>query len=315
MLQADAGLAGIFDDADVLCRHRRKKRGDRRPRRHLVRRADHRQGGNAHRRRSDQSVPDRQGPPIEPVLAVEPLHDLIDQTARQGHLVEGPALDSRVDLGGARICYMPFGRNQAPGANAEYIRRLIRNKHESVLEHVAWAVLISRVSRAFTHQLVRRRVGFAFSQLSQQHHDESDVRFVTPPGIDRHPELVRTWEHVMGDSQAAYRNMLAQLSAQKKRPHLESPREELRAIRSAARSVLPNASETVIAATINARALRHFLRIRGGIVGDTEMRRVAAALLESIRPEAPALFCDFSIEFTSYGLPLVVHQPNVWESY
>jgi thymidylate synthase (FAD) len=79
-------------------------------------------------------------------------------------------------------------------------------------------------------------------------------------------------------------------------------------LRSAARSVLPNASETVIVATINARALRHFLKVRGGIVGDAEMRSVSAALLETLRPEGPALFFDFQVEYPEDGLPLVVHK-------
>jgi hypothetical protein len=69
--------------------------------------------------------------------------------------------------------------------------------------------------------------------------------------------------------------------------------EVLTNIRSAARSLLPNATETKIMFTANARALRHFLEMRGGIVGDEEMRRYAAALLECLQVEAPAPFSDF----------------------
>jgi thymidylate synthase (FAD) len=208
-----------------------------------------------------------------------------------------------------RVCYMSFGSHQAPGTNADYIRKLIRNEHESVLEHAAWTVLISGVSRAFTHQLVRHRVGFAFSQLSQQYHDESDIRFVRPPGIDQDPELAKVWDDAMQQSQKAYRTILGKLATEKVRAAMKSSREVVRAMRSAARSVLPNASETVVVATINARALRHFLKVRGGIVGDAEMRCVAAALLDAIRPEGPALFSDFFVEHLSDGLPLVVHRP------
>ncbi len=238
------------------------------------------------------------------------LENFLPEGKRQWHEAEGPTAAERLIEFAGRICYMSFGSNQAPGTNAEYIRKLIRNKHESVLEHATWTVLISGISRAFTHQLVRHRVGFAFSQLSQQYHDESNIRFVVPMGIDQNPELLQTWEHAMRDSQVAYRNILAKLSSQTAWPLAESPREELREIRSAARSVLPNASETVIVATMNARALRHFLKVRGGIVGDSEMRCVAAALLQGIRPEGPALFYDFSIEYLADGLPLVVHQPT-----
>jgi thymidylate synthase (FAD) len=224
---------------------------------------------------------------------------------------EGPTPAERLVEFAGRVCYMSFGAHQAPGTNADYIRRLISNAHESVLEHAVWTILISGVSRAFTHQLVRHRVGFAFSQLSQQYHDESNLRFIRPPGIDQVPELAQLWEKAVRETQSAYRRILAELGADTESPVLEPPREALRAIRSAARSVLPNASETVIVVTVNARALRHFLKVRGGIIGDLEMRSVSAALLETIRPEGPALFDDFSIEYPPDGFPLVVHRPFV----
>src|SRR5450759_2970701 len=126
------------------------------------------------------------------------LEDFLPEGKHHGCEAEGPtALERLVEFAG-RICYMSFGSNQAPGTNAEYIRKLIRNKHESVLEHAAWTVLISGVSRAFTHQLVRQRVGFAFSQLSQQYHDESNIRFVVPPGIDQIPERNRSQSLILG---------------------------------------------------------------------------------------------------------------------
>ena len=67
-----------------------------------------------------------------------------------------------------RICYMSFGEKQSRRSNREYIQNLIAQGHESVLEHVSWTFLIVGVSRAFTHQLVRHRIGFSFSQLSMK---------------------------------------------------------------------------------------------------------------------------------------------------
>src|SRR5262249_24968483 len=80
--------------------------------------------------------------------------------------------------GAGRVCYLSFGTRQAPRTNSEYISHLIAMGHESVLEHVTWGFVLTGVSRAFTHQMVRHRVGFAFSQLSQQYHDERDATFV-----------------------------------------------------------------------------------------------------------------------------------------
>jgi thymidylate synthase (FAD) len=227
----------------------------------------------------------------------------------QGHWRELEAAtpaERLVEFAG-RTCYMSFGNRQAPGTNSEYIRKLIRNKHDSVLEHAAWTVLLSGVSRAFTHQLVRHRIGFSYSQLSQQYHDESDTHFVRPVELTRFPDLAAIWEKAVGDSQIAYHKLLGGLG--ESTSILPGDRREaIRAMRSAARSVLPNAIETVVVVTFNARSLRHFLSIRGSIIGDSEMRRVAAALLEAIQPEGPALFFDFSIEYPADGLPLVVQR-------
>jgi len=90
-----------------------------------------------------------------------------------------------------------------------------------------------------------------------------------------------------------------------------SKKEFKRAIRSAARSVLPNATETKIVVTANARALRHFFKIRGSIPGDIEMREAVAALFKLVQAEAPSLFADFTLEELADGSPVLTHSnPN-----
>ena len=215
------------------------------------------------------------------------------------------AAEHLVEFAG-RVCYMAFGPAQSPKTTTEYIHHLIRSGHDSVLEHATWSFAIFGVTRAFTHQLVRHRVGFSFSQLSQQYHDESEAKFVRPAGLDMLPDAAALWDKAVMDSQKAYRQLLVLLAADK---NILPQKEAVRALRSAARSVLPNATETAIVVTANARAVRHFLKERGGIVGDAEMRLVSAALLEVLRPEGPALFSDFTIEHPGDGMPLVVHLP------
>jgi thymidylate synthase (FAD) len=208
-----------------------------------------------------------------------------------------------------RVCYMSFGPRQSPTTNAEYIRKLVRNGHDSVLEHAVWTVVLSGVSRALTHQFVRHRIGFSYSQLSQQYHDESEARFVRPAVLERFPELGELWDLAMNNSQSAYRRILSKLNAAPDETLSRDKREAIRAMRSAARSVLPNATETVLVTTFNARSLRHFLQIRGSTMGDSEMRCVSAALLAAVRADGPALFFDFAIEDAADGLPIVIHRP------
>jgi thymidylate synthase (FAD) len=205
-----------------------------------------------------------------------------------------------------RICYMSFGANQSPRSNKEYIANLIANGHESVLEHVSWTFLLQGVSRAFTHQLVRHRPGFAYSQLSQQYHDETDADFVEPHGLKQYPAIFERWSQAIHTAATSYRAILNELETEtcKSTPDI-SKKELTRAIRSAARSVLPNATETKIVVTANARALRHFLEVRGGIVGDFEMRAVSKLLYEMVRSEAPSFIADFECHTLQDGSPSI----------
>jgi thymidylate synthase (FAD) len=207
-----------------------------------------------------------------------------------------------VEIAG-RVCYMSFGKHQSARSNAEYLDNLIMSGHESVLEHVNWTFLLEGVSRAFTHQLVRHRPGWAYSQLSQQYVDEADAQFVEPEEIRGDPELSREWHEAVAATREAYvrlRELLSKSAGRNK--------EQLRRVRSAARSVLPNATETKILVTANARALRHFFQVRGAIEGDSEMRLVCAQLLTLVQREAPNLFCDFSIQRLGDGSPMVIHE-------
>jgi len=222
---------------------------------------------------------------------------------------EASSSENIVEAAG-RLCYMSFGSKQFRKCNKDYIQNLIAQGHESVLEHVNWSFVLTGVSRAFTHQLVRHRVGFSFSQLSQQYHDENDASFVMPNIIARFPHLIEHWSRSVDESKHAYQQLLALLESEifLKLSPLEK-KEFRRAVRTAARSVLPNATETKIFITANARAIRHFLAIRGGIPGDEEMRVVSTLILGALNQEAPALFSDFIIENMSDGTPIVRQIP------
>ncbi|HST58632.1 MAG TPA: FAD-dependent thymidylate synthase, partial [Longimicrobium sp.] len=92
-----------------------------------------------------------------------------------------------------RMCYLSFGEDAGlegghksiPGrtSNEAYLGNILQVKHGSVLEHAVWTVLIEGVSRSLTHELIRHRAGFGFSQLSQRYVDESHIGFVVPPEI------------------------------------------------------------------------------------------------------------------------------------
>jgi thymidylate synthase (FAD) len=220
---------------------------------------------------------------------------------------DGNATDAErlVEFAG-RVCYLSFGRQQSTRSNREYIANLIRRGHDSVLEHAVWTFVLAGISRAFTHQLVRHRVGLSYSQLSQQYHDERATPVIRPAEIDRSARAAAAWDAAIAASRAAYATIADEFGLDEPG---RLPAERRRALRSAARSVLPNALESIIVVTANARAIRHFLKLRGGIEGDPEMRLVAARLLETLRPEGPALFADFIVSDPGDNLPLVSQVP------
>ncbi len=99
---------------------------------------------------------------------------------------------------------------------------------------------------------------------------------VRPVELAQFPHLAESWDKTMKESRLAYRQILGGLTEQSNLS--QDRREAIRAMRSAARSVLPNTSETVIAVTFNARSLRHFLTVRGSIIGDANALRFRGAV-------------------------------------
>lgn len=77
-----------------------------------------------------------------------------------------------------RLCY-DFAKPR-PGGNKAYLNHIKEVGHGSVLEHVNWSFIITGVSRSLSHELVRHRAGWGFSQLSQRYVDSKDVAFVVP---------------------------------------------------------------------------------------------------------------------------------------
>lgn len=191
-----------------------------------------------------------------------------------------------------RVCYMSFGKGRK--TNREYLQNIISVQHGSVLEHAAWSFLITGVSRSFTHELVRHRAGFGYSQLSQRYVDERECDFVEPACIAEDAELHTAWEESVRQSHQAYCKLVEGLARKYKDEPDPTMRRKL--ARQAARSVLPNATETKIFVTGNARAWRHFIELRASEHAEVEIRGVAVQVLKLLQQEAPSVFGDYTLE-------------------
>ena len=203
-----------------------------------------------------------------------------------------------------RTCYMSFGKGRK--TNREYLENILTSKHGSVLEHAVWCLLITGISRALTHELVRHRAGFGYSQLSQRYVDESEAQYVVPPLYQESPELRAKWQQTIECVRKAYVE-LAEATAQyvqEKHPEM-APRDRRKWARQAARSILPNATETKIFVTGNSRAWRHFLELRGSVHADTEIRLLAVEVFRALKKESPNIFQDLELAEEPDGLPSV----------
>lgn len=191
-----------------------------------------------------------------------------------------------------RLCYMSQ-RNPAQRETREYLENIKKQGHGSVLEHANFSVLLEGVSRSLTHELVRHRAGWAYSQLSQRYVDESDAQFVVPPAIIGDEALEATWKAQIESAKRTYVDLVEQLM--ERYAWVTDKVHRRKMAREAARGVLPNSTETKIVVTGNARAWRTMLELRAGEGAELEIRRLAVVLLRLMQAEAPAFFNDFEV--------------------
>lgn len=191
-----------------------------------------------------------------------------------------------------RLCYMSQA-NPAKRPTREYLDNIKKQGHGSVLEHANYSLLLEGVSRSLTHELVRHRAGFAYSQLSQRYVDESKASFVLPPAIIGEEKLETAWREQVESAQQTYVSLVEQLM--ERYGWIADRVHRRKMAREAARAVLPNATETKIVVTGNVRAWRTMLELRSSEGAEMEIRRMAVAVLRLLQREAPGFFSDFVI--------------------
>ena len=181
----------------------------------------------------------------------------------------------------ARLCYAggdleALQQRIAQSDQHAFLRKVREMGHESVLEHVSFTFLIEGVSRALLAQLTRHRIA-SFSVQSQRYVSYAGgFGYVVPPAV-----------HALGaQAEAEYAAQMAQLQA-----WYESWQERL-GTNEDARFVLPNACETRLLVTMNARELRHFFALRMCERAQWEIRALAGRMFALCYAQAPELFED-----------------------
>jgi thymidylate synthase (FAD) len=205
-----------------------------------------------------------------------------------------------------RVCYRSFVAGKGR-SHKEYLAHIKESKHGSVFEHAVVSFIVSGVSRSLSHELVRHRAGWAYSQLSQRYVDETNARFVIPPDYLDKPALRDRFKLAMASALRIYRQLRDDHTSIQQEPkhtfNMPMVNTTQRKIKNgAARSVLPNATETIIFCTVNGRALRHFLEQRASVDADDEIRRLAMAIYREVLPIMPEVLSDYVVCVCERGL-------------
>ena len=184
----------------------------------------------------------------------------------------------RVVAAAAKLCYSPSGALDIMAKISDdeipkFLKKIIKLGHLSVIEHASFTFAVEGISRACSHQLVRHRLA-SYSQQSQRYVKyKEDLNYVTPARIKAKPEIEERYHRLIKEIKALYDEMLRS----------NIPAED-------ARYVLPNATETKVVVTMNARELLHFFDLRLSKHAQWEIRQLANLMLQEVKKVAPNLF-------------------------
>ena len=188
----------------------------------------------------------------------------------------------------------------------KFVQKLVSMGHESPTEHASFTFGIEGVSRALMAQITRHRIA-TFSVQSQRYVRLDDFKYVIPPEIKKDDEAIKAFVKAMDDVAENYLNLAKILEKQHldamiaEKGGLENIDEKtLKKLKSKAekaaiedaRFTLPNACETKMVVTMNARSLNNFFRLRCCNRAQWEIREVAQKMLVEVKKVAPSLFAS-----------------------
>lgn len=198
-----------------------------------------------------------------------------------------PAPEELVAMAG-KLCYSPSNLDDLQEKieshdQSKYLKKLTDLGHLSPIEHASFTFGIEGVSRSLLAQITRHRIA-SFSVQSQRYvalgDEEHDFDYVIPPAIENlGEEAVQEYRRQMQTMNEWYQTWRARLG------NGTSANED-------ARFVLPNACETRVLLTMNARELRHFLALRMCSRAQWEIRAMAEEMFRQAVRVAPALLRD-----------------------
>ncbi|KDR94324.1 thymidylate synthase (FAD) [Peptoclostridium litorale DSM 5388] len=216
-------------------------------------------------------------------------------------LIQYTPQPERVVAMAAKLCYSRGGvddidKNLDEAEVERFVQMLVDIGHESPIEHVSFTFAVEGISRACTHQLVRHRLA-SYSQQSQRYVKLEQFEYIVPEEIEKNPEAKEKFIQAMESDQKVYNELVAILQNSHYEQMTKEGMSEKKAERASekkaiedARYVFPNACETKMIFTMNARTLIHFFKKRCCERAQREIRTMADLMLKEVKVVAPAIF-------------------------
>ena len=200
----------------------------------------------------------------------------------------------------AKLCYSQVGvdqieENLTSEKVDKFLKMLISVGHESPIEHINFTFGVEGISRA-PHQIVRHRIA-SYSQQSQRYVKLSQFEYIIPPNIEDNEEARGIFIKVMENDQKSYDKIVDILFVKHfndfknigKNDKEAKSLAEKKSIEDA-RYVFPNACETKMVFTMNARTLFNFFNHRCCERAQWEINKLATLMLKEVRKVSPIIF-------------------------
>ena len=218
------------------------------------------------------------------------------------YLDDSTALSSGAQLCkiAGQTCYASFSSKRTMNRDAaRYFKNIMESGHGSVLEHANFSFLLYGISRSLTHELVRHRAGFGFSQLSQRYVSGRVLRFVERPEFQDNGKFHQLFLERIDRAYAEYHKLADALLAEQGSGaailSAEAKTDLRKKVNQAARGLLPNETETIMVITGNVRAWRHVIEMRASDHSELEIRALAVRVFLCLREIEPILFGDYQL--------------------
>ena len=190
-----------------------------------------------------------------------------------------------------RMCYKSFEPGLNPNVtkirdeSKDYFENILKKGDGSILEHVQVSFAFLNVSRIFTHELVRHRVGIAISQESLRYVRPNELGLWIPSGLDEKQEV--KLQQAFYAAEKAYDDIERTVDWDK----LSFDKKKV--LTSAFRRLLPDGMATNIVWSANLRALRHIIDMRTDPAAEIEIRTVFDKVALICKDDYPFVFQDF----------------------